>query len=968
MKLSKQCQRVLSLLLAILFLATSMPSSVYASEISVSPEAAYTENVDEADAQEAETAEKQPDAQIQEDQPEVKEEEKKEVVEQSADKSENIPAVKSEGSTDNVNTADDNTTGETDYRPVITSQPQSIAAERSSIKKATLTVEATTTKGELSYQWYQVGEDSTATKLTSATSSSYKASCKKLGIFSYYCEVTNTVNGEKYSVNTDTVTVTVHNTYLTTLEITKDDQRVFYEYGTWPGKTFDESIELDAASAYKLTMGVTNLTMISTYSMTVSYNGEEGEVEAFPSNREVILDTSKFTAGKDGYFTIQVGNYDTAKQAYISSELYRFNVTMEADYRPVITSQPQSIAAERSSIKKATLTVEATTTKGELSYQWYQVGEDSTATKLTSATSSSYKASCKKLGIFSYYCEVTNTVNGEKYSVNTDTVTVTVHNTYLTTLEITKDDQRVFYEYGTWPGKTFDESIELDAASAYKLTMGVTNLTMISTYSMTVSYNGEEGEVEAFPSNREVILDTSKFTAGKDGYFTIQVGNYDTAKQAYISSELYRFNVTMEADYRPVITSQPQSIAAERSSIKKATLTVEATTTKGELSYQWYKVGETEDEKLSDEQATTNTYEASLRTLGSSSYYCIVTNTVDGQTYTCKSEIATVTTYKKYLQCVTICANDNVVTSKADAKWPGETYDIAINDRDDYDIRPIWASWGSTNGCTTTITYNEEAGVREAFKSPTTFDASKFPYGTGGRFQIEVGELDKNTDDYISSIKYGFNIYKFPGMKALNVSENGTALSLTTDLCSALNMQKTQTKTTQAVKSNAVTVQVTPNQDTTKVYIGNATEAATEATINPADYPKVYDGQYPYAVVPVKLVAPNGTVRIYSLLTQIKVTRIKVNKHPADVTCYDGDKVSLEVAAKSLDGGTLSYQWYKVAESGDELIDNAVKATFEPVTDTVGESSYYCVITDTLNETTYSVKSNIATGKCERWQ
>ena len=61
MKLSKQCQRVLSLLLAILFLATSMPSSVYASEISVSPEAAYTENVDEADTQEAETAEKQPD-------------------------------------------------------------------------------------------------------------------------------------------------------------------------------------------------------------------------------------------------------------------------------------------------------------------------------------------------------------------------------------------------------------------------------------------------------------------------------------------------------------------------------------------------------------------------------------------------------------------------------------------------------------------------------------------------------------------------------------------------------------------------------------------------------------------------------------------------------------------------------------------------------------------------------------------
>ena len=89
MKLSKQCQRVLSLLLAILFLATSMPSSVYASEISVSPEAAYTENVDEADKQEAaytenvdeadkqeaQVTEEQPDAQIQEEQPEDREQE-----------------------------------------------------------------------------------------------------------------------------------------------------------------------------------------------------------------------------------------------------------------------------------------------------------------------------------------------------------------------------------------------------------------------------------------------------------------------------------------------------------------------------------------------------------------------------------------------------------------------------------------------------------------------------------------------------------------------------------------------------------------------------------------------------------------------------------------------------------------------------------------------------------------------------
>ena len=138
-------------------------------------------------------------------------------------------------------------------------------------------------------------------------------------------------------------------------------------------------------------------------------------------------------------------------------------------------------------------------------------------------------------------------------------------------------------------------------------------------------------------------MDTSKLPEGSS-YFTVQVGTYDTAKGTYLASELYRFNVTIESDYTPTITAQPQSVASERTS-QNAILTVEASVSRGELSYQWYKVGETIDEKLSDGQASTNTYTVPMLTIGSNSYYCTVTNSIGGKTFICKSEIATVTVY-----------------------------------------------------------------------------------------------------------------------------------------------------------------------------------------------------------------------------------------------------------------------------------------------------------------------------------
>lgn len=210
-----------------------------------------------------------------------------------------------------------------------------------------------------------------------------------------------------------------------------------------------------------------------------------------------------------------------------------------------------------------------------------------------------------------------------------------------------------------------------------------------------------------------------------------------------------------------------------------------------------------------------------------------------------------------------------------------------------------------------TISYNGEAGVRTSFKSSVAIDSTKFPYGDTGYYVIEIGEYSTKTGTYTSSEVYRFNIHKYPGMKELSVSEGNKQIPLAIDLCAVPNMRAVKTKTTQAATSGAVTISVSPIQSATTVYIGNSGEAGLEATINLADYPVVYEDTYPYAVVPVKLVTANGTVRAYSVLVQIEESRIKISKQPASVTCYTGDQISLNVEAVSLDGGALSYQWYK---------------------------------------------------------
>lgn len=87
---------------------------------------------------------------------------------------------------------------------------------------------------------------------------------------------------------------------------------------------------------------------------------------------------------------------------------------------------------------------------------------------------------------------------------------------------------------------------------------------------------------------------------------------------------------------------------------------------------------------------------------------------------------------------------------------------------------------------------------------------------------------------------------------------------------------------------------------------------------------------------------------------------------PADIEVAEGGEAKLSVIASAPDGGTLSYKWYKNSTSsttGGTAVSGATNAELTADTSSAGTSYYYCEITNTLNNTTESVKTEAASVK-----
>ena len=104
---------------------------------------------------------------------------------------------------------------------------------------------------------------------------------------------------------------------------------------------------------------------------------------------------------------------------------------------------------------------------------------------------------------------------------------------------------------------------------------------------------------------------------------------------------------------------------------------------------------------------------------------------------------------------------------------------------------------------------------------------------------------------------------------------------------------------------------------------------------------------------PATIDLPPGSLTVtpvFKLL--VNAAEPAIDTEPQGITVNIGSSATLSVSASSVDGGTLSYQWYSNtanSNSGGTLISGAEGATYSPPTDTAGTFYYYVVVTNTNN-------------------
>ena len=322
---------------------------------------------------------------------------------------------------------------------------------------------------------------------------------------------------------------------------------------------------------------------------------------------------------------------------------------------PALVQQPEDVTAnfgENFSLS----TFSYSTDGGTLSYQWFfSADKDKDAASIPEATKAAYTGTISANSLGYYYCVITNTIpdngdGGEKTaSITTETVKLSSTQIFAKVPVILQQPQNLTLDFGN----NFTFSV-----AAYSSDNG--------TLSYHWYYKATENDEAVAINDATTPTYTGTVSAKTIGYYyciienTISDNGDGGTKTASLQTNTVRLsNDTIEAN-KPVILTQPQGATLHVPG--KTLLSVSAySVDKGTLTYQWHKITGETDEAI--ENATESSYEASANKVGTTKYYCTVTNTIpdngDGGLKSAAKESDTITITVEYTN-----ANEPVITTQ----------------------------------------------------------------------------------------------------------------------------------------------------------------------------------------------------------------------------------------------------------------------------------------------------------------
>ena len=232
---------------------------------------------------------------------------------------------------------------------------------------------------------------------------------------------------------------------------------------------------------------------------------------------------------------------------------------------------------------------------------------------------------------------------------------------------------------------------------------------------------------------------------------------------------------------------------------------------------------------------------------------------------------------------------------------------------------------------------------------------------------LKVGEKDSDGNYTDNSVTYTFHLYQKP---SLSVS----GISLTTEDGVACNLDPVFSPTTRKAQYN---IKISNNVEKLKLSLSAAYENGTEILVNgkKCDNGKteivleeLESDEAGYLHIPIQLnyiekIEDNyDRSSFYDLVIVYNERYPEIIEQPKEVSCKQGDKVSVAVKAELQTGaeGKLSYQWYRsqsISGAG-VIIEGAESAEYIVPTDAGISNWYYCVVSNNISGKKYSVTSD----------
>ena len=680
---------------------------------------------------------------------------------------------------------------------------------------------------------------------------------------------------------------------------------------------------------------------------------------------------------------------------------------------PVIDVQPQSIMVTTGD--EVILTVEASVSEGELTYQWYKANSatNSGGVAIGGETTPAYEVPTDVEGTYYFYVEITNTLEGEDLTATTTSEVATV-----TVLDVLPPDIT-----------EQPEDTEVSVGETFTLTVVASSLDDGElTYQWYINETASNVGGEEIEDATEAVYEFSTEEAGTYYYYVVVTNTIEDGegeKTAETVSDVATVTVTPLVQ-APVISGQPQNRTATVG--ETVTLSVTATSPDGgELTYQWYRnFTATNEGGEPIAEAVEATFDAPTLVAGVRYYYVVVTNTIedgDGEmSETTTSSVATVTVnepiyallyegfegtdfppagWTRYGGTGAMGAWNRTTAGgyfrgtasaggtsgmSAHTSWLVTPPIIVPDNGNDVELS-FWYRHQSTGGTSEVWVSTEENG-----SNPTEVEFTLLE--TVSESAAEFVKITISLSDYVGETIYiGFK-HANPGMFGASwfiddvmieeVTENAEKPVITTQ------PQNRSESIGTPVTLSVVVAEIEDDGELTYQWYSNTVfenfggteiEDATTDTYELPEEVVEEAGVYYYYVVITNDIDDNGdggrkTATTVSNVARVEITTVvnakapEIIAQPQDVNVSTVDEIVLTVDAISLDeDGVLTYQWFETTdpEEDGEAIEDEESEEFTTLIEEEGTYYYYVIITNTIPDNddggvkTAFTKSEVAT-------